>query len=170
MPTRRRLITTALVVLTISGSRAQLANQSQAATHSLTIRAKQSQYRAGSQVSIEVITKNVSDHEIEAIETDRTPSATELQIDVRDATGKPATETALNKAIRGGEALRVVSSLGGLGEHSMLQPGKSRTDEIRIDQMFDLSHPGKYTVQVQRRDDKTGAVVRSNSVAIAVAE
>ena len=128
------------------------------------------QYRAGSEISIEVIPENLSKHKIEAIEMDSTPLPTELQVDVRDTTGKPVEETALNKSLKRGEALQIRNSLRGLGEPPpTLQPGKSRSNEIRLDRLFDLSHPGKYTVQVRRRE-KTGVVAKSNIMAITVVE
>ena len=49
-----------------------------------------------------------------------------------------------------------------------IQPGKSLTDVIIVNKMFDLSQPGKYSIQAQRADPDSKIVVNSNIITVTV--
>jgi hypothetical protein len=49
-----------------------------------------------------------------------------------------------------------------------LQGGDTLAQTMRLDQLFDLSAPGKYSVQVSRKQGTTGEVVLSNSLPFTV--
>jgi hypothetical protein len=49
-----------------------------------------------------------------------------------------------------------------------LLPGKTITEEIIVNKLFDLSTPGTYTVQVRRMDNETKTLVISNTIKVTV--
>jgi len=176
---RLRLIAAALgaaavvVPLGVAGRQAPRNGVGRGPAYALTIRLKQPDYKAGSEIWAEVAFRNVSDHEIEI-----TPRLAGLSRpeqahfyyvpDVRDEKGNAVSETEFGRRVRKGEAFYVGGGSEALGQHyNPLHPGESRTSKIRLDDLYDLSTPGKYTVQVQFLD--TGAAtVKSNIVTLTI--
>jgi hypothetical protein len=56
----------------------------------------------------------------------------------------------------------------------ILKPGEAREEEIPLDQLYDLSQPGRYTISASRRlsdvttDPRSHTVAYSNSITITV--
>ena len=161
----------AIVCLPLAAASGQAAAQVKDPVYGLTLQSRQAEYRIGAPVPVEIITKNLAKHEIEATDTGGMSSGADLyyMIDVRDGQGNSAVETPLGKAIRSGTAFRIGSTVRGLGEPSpKLQPGKSKTDEVLLNRLYDLTQPGRYTVQVRRRDDTSGTAPKSNMITITI--
>ena len=49
-----------------------------------------------------------------------------------------------------------------------LLPGESWRDLILMKNLYDLSQPGQYTIQVRRWDDETKTWVKSNTLTVTV--
>ena len=107
----------------------------------------------------------------------------QMDIQVRDAEGKPVAETEYGKTIhaRSLRPPRISDSKtpgkltgGPIGGAIMtaLQPGGTVTEESDLCKEFDLSKPGTYTVQAlnRSRDPDTGRIVTSNKVTFTITE
>ena len=101
-----------------------------------------------------------------------------MDIQVRDSEGKPVAETEYGKTIharsieappvdRNGPGVPTRGPRGGAIAMA-LRPGETLTEESDLTKEFDLSRPGKYTVQAfdRGRDPDTGKTVMSNEVTI----
>jgi uncharacterized protein (DUF58 family) len=129
----------------------------------LSLRAKQATVRAGSEVRVEATLRNISNHEIGVL---RSSPNSDYFIDVQDAHGRSVALTELGRKLRAPDAVRVTPS-------NVLYPVAPRAtlvDEIIISQLFDLSHPGGYTIEAKRKiPDELGAgIVTSNKVTVVV--
>ena len=49
-----------------------------------------------------------------------------------------------------------------------VKPGATFEDHVDLTSIYDLSQPGKYTVQVQRTDAVSKTLVKSNTVTVTV--
>jgi hypothetical protein len=49
-----------------------------------------------------------------------------------------------------------------------VKTGKSFTYPLNVNELYDLSHPGKYTIQVQRMDPDSKVLVKSNTITVTV--
>jgi hypothetical protein len=87
-------------------------------------------------------------------------------IDVIDPEGKPAAETSYGRKVHGKEPLthaRISTVVSG-----KLAPGKTMEEELYVNNAFDLSRPGKYTIQVSQFDFLKKVEVKSNKVTVTV--
>ena len=147
---------------------------------SLTISAAHA-VKAGAPIVIEIRFKNISDHNIRFTGRPEGPTHGELlgfPPIVRDVEGKEPPLTKLGRLEFGrkkpGEddydAHMIESGVGS----SWLRPGGVMTPVIKLNELYDLSIPGKYTVQVLHggydlhggHDDKTE--VKSNTITVTV--
>jgi hypothetical protein len=118
-------------------------------------------------VALKITLTNISDHEIKlarAVREDQGES--NHDVIVKDDGGNLAPR---KKPVREGknEAEREINALP-MGSEIVfaLQPGESLKDGIVLSRMYDFSQPGKYTVQVERYDYVTKAVVKSNTISV----
>jgi len=150
------------------------------APFSITISAAPDVVRAGSDVRLNIMFTNTSEHEIRLITVVGGKEFFNL-VQVLSDRGAAVPTT------RHGRDLMGVSSTpevlpqrrsyfprdfsGGLSLiGSPIAPGKTRDDDIVVSALYDLSRPGKYTVQVNRFDETTNAFVKSNKITITVTE
>jgi hypothetical protein len=61
---------------------------------------------------------------------------------------------------------------GGIGLISQLKPGESWHEELLITKYYDMSRPGKYTIQLERKlpEELGKGTVRSNPITVTVTE
>jgi hypothetical protein len=129
----------------------------------------------GGQVVIEVITKNISKYPTnERTADDKRDLQRFFRVDVQDSQGATPPETDFgisvgnrddvpphfmpwNPTTRRGDPL-VPSYF----------PGDERSEVIAVNDLYDLSKPGEYTIQVRRWDDETKTWVKSNTLTVAV--
>jgi len=144
-------------------------------TVSVSISAAQDVVKAGSPVFVDMTITNVSSHpvEIEAFGRDWYS-----QVDVRDSQGNQSL-TREGRTVLKHEAPapaapdgsgKTIVRMWGLGSETSypLDAGKSRVFHRQVpDLLFDLSQPGKYTIQVHRVDGP-GVVVDSNTVTVTI--
>ena len=90
----------------------------------------------------------------------------DFKLDVLDERGKAAPLTDYGHQVKGDGSIPIVENYHG---NVNLLPGESFKREIAVSKIYDFAQPGKYTVQAERRDDENGAVVKSNTVTVAVA-
>ncbi|HEY6251428.1 MAG TPA: hypothetical protein VI685_15830 [Candidatus Angelobacter sp.] len=79
---------------------------------------------------------------------------------VRDATGAMAPATEQGRQLRGEHALPQGQTVT-----YTLNPGEAQTRECTVSDLYDMSAPGRYSIEVQELD---GRPVRSNTVAVTV--
>jgi hypothetical protein len=91
-------------------------------------------------------------------------------VDVRDSNGNPPPESNYSKVIKGTYTgrPREVSVSTGDPLAFMVEPGQTFTEDLDLDNLYDLSQLGSYTVQLSRFDDESKTWVKSNTVAITV--
>jgi hypothetical protein len=164
------------LAVTVSTADAQTAPQ----PFSLTISAAHESVKAGAPIVVEISFKNISDHNIRCTGRPEGPTHGELigfRPVVRDAEGMEPPLTKLGRLEFGrkkpGEddhdAYMIESAAG-----TWLRPGGVMTPVIKLNELYDLSVPGKYTVQVLHggydllgsHDDKTEA--KSNTITVTV--
>jgi hypothetical protein len=122
------------------------------------IRGKQSGYKVGEEVRIQVSWKNNSDQPI--FYAPEIPTAdTSYKVYVEDDKGNPAPETSLGRRVRTGTdefghtTIRVFKTAPG----RTIAPGESVSEEIVLNKLYDLSKPGRYAVRLNGRDDPDGS-------------
>jgi hypothetical protein len=49
-----------------------------------------------------------------------------------------------------------------------LKPGESMIDTVEVNDLYDLSLPGQYTIEVERRNIGSQSLVKSNSVVVTI--
>jgi hypothetical protein len=153
----------------VQSAQVPAADKGERPDYSLSIRAKQAETRVGSQVTIEVVQTNMSDHQLTtSAGSGPDEAAVFYKTYVYGGDGALAPETKFGRRVRTekddpGETTVIV------GEALLryLQPGGSLRDEITLNRLYDLSKPGKYTVQVQGLDS-AGRVAKSNTVTIII--
>lgn len=97
----------------------------------------------GSNILIQVVTTNESDKVISYHNT----NLCDYSVTVRTTAGTSAPETRLNKELNCGSGqLRVT----GRNILVTLKPSESNSEDIRINEMYDMSTPGQYSIQVER--------------------
>ena len=130
----------------------------------------------GDKVTLEVVTKNISNHYSNQRTTrDTRDLARFYRVDVQDSQGGVPPETELGQASgnRGdvpppgrGPNLPPPGREDVLGK--TYAPGEERTQIIVVNDLYDLSQPGHYTIQVRRWDDDTKTWVKSNTITVTV--
>jgi hypothetical protein len=121
---------------------------------------------SGGAVLVEIAMTNTSDHTI-IVHGYRGDGAAALTygIDVRDMNGAPAAILKARSGSSKGEELRFQEYVGG-----SLGPGQTVKDVVDISKIYDLRPGGRYTIRVQRTDEMTKGVAKSNALTVAVKE
>lgn len=138
-------------------------------TFSLTLKAglrneAMQEYRAGATVWITIIQTNLTTHAIDTSGARSGGINKEFLYEVLDEDGKPA-----EKVIHLHPDLDMNSPFW-----SAIPAGKSEIDEVQLNRLFKFDRPGKYVIQVGRRErvlkDAAGKPVieRSNSIIITI--
>jgi len=135
---------------------------------SITIKIAQSTIKVGSNMEVEAEMKNVSTEGVGYVPAGTMSfSTTSFVWDIRDSASKPVPLTEY------GLKANCLDSPGGVPRicagstfGDILEPGKSFRQTLALSKEYDLSKPGKYTVQASRFDGKTD--VKSNTLTLAV--
>jgi hypothetical protein len=146
-------------------------SQSSGPKFSYSLSLPQTVVKAGSTVRLNITVKNVSGGAIKYFKTVGT-AETGYNIVVTDGEGKSPMETSYGRKLHGKEPF--------LDHHSemlvSLNPGETVQEFVYLNNIYDLSQPGKYTVQVKNTtyasdaDVKSGIKtdVKSNTVTLTV--
>ena len=109
-----------------------------------------SSVRAGSKVIVSVTATNRSDHNIPfRVE----PADYRYEVTVYDAQNNMAMETERGRKVKGASG-----RMSHLGASSWLNPGESTKDELAASDLYDMSRPGKYRIQVSRKGAKSNTI------------
>jgi hypothetical protein len=143
---------------------------------SLSIKADSDAARPNLPVDVLVDTKNVSTHSIVLRRQERAQDPAMLgsvfRIDVLDSQGNAPIETGLsqstnNRADTPPDSALMISARAA-GTVLSIGPGEVWRNTIRVSDLYDLSKPGQYTIQVRRWDDETKTWVKSNTITVTV--
>jgi hypothetical protein len=134
---------------------------------SLTITPTKSVVSSGAS-TIDVTVKNTSEAEISYQINYMSPEIENTdQVTITDPKSSVVQETSLGKRLRGHDPTSISAIHGNLVNID-LKPGDSYTYRVRLDGMYDLSHPQKYVVQINRFDEVSKQEVYSNKTTITV--
>lgn len=151
------------------------------ASFSLTIRTSQDVVKAGSEVLVLITLTNISDHDLyDSVPVTSSPAGeNSYGIEIRNDKGVRAPLTRYGYIARGEvpppemNASQPGEWMGSLFTGSVLlvtvEPGKTSGAAIRANELYDLSRPGKYSIQVTKRDDENKTIVTSNTITVTVA-
>jgi hypothetical protein len=136
------------------------------------ISAASTDVKAGAPVIVKVQLKNTSDHDLSWMSLPGGNVHGEVvgfRPIVKDAQGKEPPLTKWGRQVFGrtakGEPGLVLNAVGLVAVH----PGDVMKTEIHLNEIYDLSAPGKYSVQVRYFDDENKDEVRSNAITVTVA-
>jgi hypothetical protein len=117
---------------------------------------------AGSPVCILIDLRNNSDRVVSSMSIDYPPY---YILDVRDEEGYPASETKFTRELRDPNHRGF-----GSGILNQYKPGDSWKEELTITLYYEMSRPGKYTIQVERKlpEELGVGTVKSNTITITV--
>ena len=154
---------------------------------SLTIRTTQDVVTAGSEVRVVITLTNISDHDIyDSVPVTSSPAGENYYgIEIRDDKGVRAPLTRFGYIARGekpppdkpaqsqnGNADQTRDWGGSFYSGSELtvtvEPGKDSYAAIIANQQYDLSRPGKYSIQVSHWDYESKTIVLSNTITVTV--
>jgi hypothetical protein len=117
--------------------------------------------RGDAEIPLEITMTNTSDKKLAYGVAFPTPLPTDIfRFDVRDSEGKRLEEkSSMRQFFYGTEGVPKIIMMG--GPPLVLGPGEKLKVEVLLNRVYDLSKPGKYTIQAQRSDDN-GFIVQSN--------
>ncbi len=135
---------------------------------SVTISPSSDVVKLGSELRIKIVITNISNRELDVGRPVGNGPQGEFRnlIDVRDERGNAAVKTKYYRQIRGEEVTH-----GGIRletTDSLLKPGESTAEEVVVSKLYSLEKEGKYTVQTQRDDPDSKALVKSNRITVTV--
>jgi hypothetical protein len=151
---------------------AQSVPQSSSASFSVTLKMSQTVVHLGSEIKIEAVLTNQSNHEKWfGIDGGGLRGEFTYEIGTLDHEGHEPSKTQYFHAVRGEDSPSPDGKTQLVLTRRMTQrpvkPGDSLTEFISFNKLYDLK-PGTYTVQVERADDETKTVVKSNVVTITI--
>lgn len=132
---------------------------------SIAISAPQSSLKVGSDVRLEVTLTNTSNRRM--LIKERNP-ATDYEIDIRDERGTAVPGSDFGRKLKEPPVIPMNSRNLGI----YLRPNESTKESITLSELYDLSRPGKYLIQVERgvSDNPKDGVVKSNKITVTVTE
>jgi dipeptidyl aminopeptidase/acylaminoacyl peptidase len=126
------------------------------------IGAPQDVVKEDSDARVTIALRNVSDHPVLFAHRPGVNNPEySYRIVVKDAAGHPVEETAYGR-----EALQHQKEEDRTVEY--VQPGKAAVQTAHLEKLVSMNRPGRYTVQVFRKDAKSGVEVRSNELTLNV--
>jgi hypothetical protein len=122
--------------------------------------------KVGEEVGINIVKRNTSiqrEEDCTISHNSMTGLDDKFQYDVRDSSGNPVGKL----AIKSPEPFTMGPSHG-----CTLKPGQSQASVATMTRLYDLSRPGKYTIQVSQpvSDNPEDGVVKSNTIVVTVTE
>jgi hypothetical protein len=126
-------------------------------------------FKVDAEPTLKIVMANTSDHHIKLPDIQGNEGHI-YRVNILDSQGKPALQ--VNSRTLHGENGRPVRHIymGGNATTVDLDPGQTVTDECRLDKRYDLTKPGKYTIQASRYDSETKTWVKSNTITVTVTQ
>ena len=128
----------------------------------------------GGKLALEIVTKDISNHFTNQRTTrDKRDLSRFFRVDVRDSQGAVPPETELGQASGNrGDTRPQWLDTSATGREDVrggsYKPGEQSTEVVAVNDLYDLSKPGQYTIQVRRWDDETKTWVKSNTITVTV--
>ena len=132
---------------------------------SIAISVDSSTVKTGSQITTKAVLTNKAKDTIFLDTFAQWTGELDLEVEVRDVQGNLAPLTDYGRLVIKGEG--DVPIVGKVFSMALL-PGEVLKKDVVISKLYDLSQPGKYTIQAQRVDDANGALAKSNTVTVTV--
>jgi hypothetical protein len=128
------------------------------APFTLDLSANRAPYKAGAKVYVGVVQTNTSDHIVDCSTWSVGSSDLTFDYSIVDETGASLKQRVDAKTAPGSFSV------------CQLDAGKSQDGEYLLSWLYDLSRPGKYTVQVSRRvsNNPLDGVVKSNTIVLEI--
>ena len=156
-------------VFAARGAIAQVVKPAQTAepTFAVTIRLEPDVVKVNSEIRVKTTLINKSNGKISFERSPEDMAELEFQAYVRDDHGNPAPLTEYGRLVLKGEGPLppLVTRFAG---YTALLPGESLKCDVVITRLYDLSQPGKYTIQVERIHDSLKMVAKSNTITATV--
>ncbi|MCU1240459.1 MAG: hypothetical protein JWO71_1185 [Candidatus Acidoferrum typicum] len=133
----------------------------------ITISSDRMDISPGSPLPVEITLLNTSNHDVVVGQDLSRKGEFVYTIKVKEDTGSEASKTDYHRAHRGEPTKKPILINESLFQVTV-QPGKTLKDDVDISTLYDLTQPGKYTVQVERVDPISKTVVKSNSIIVTV--
>jgi hypothetical protein len=132
---------------------------------SITIRAPEDEVQLGSDMRVTITLKNLSTKQVLIARHTGTdsPEFSSFRIVVRDAQGREVEESAYAQRLRSESA-----QAAGRSVVDYVQPNGIAVQTAHVTKLVNLRRPGRYTVQVSRRDPVSGVTVKSNEITLSV--
>jgi dipeptidyl aminopeptidase/acylaminoacyl peptidase len=131
---------------------------------SITIRAPEDEVQVGSDMRVTITLKNLSTKQLLiARHTGSDNPEFSYGIVVKDAQGREVEESAYARGIRSESA-----QAAGRSMVDYVQPGGIAVQTAHVGKLVNLRRPGRYTVQVSRKDAASGVTVKSNEITLSV--
>ena len=161
------LLTLAALVASAAAAPSQQSGSAQGAnpTFSLSITATQDVIKARSAITVKVVLTNISDHKIGFLWFRGDAGGDDL-LNVRDSQGNPVRPAPRTWVGEDGRHYARIRHHGAFYDY--LEPGQAEKGELDVSKSYILTQPGKYMIQVQRTDDESKSVVKSNTVTVTV--
>ncbi len=164
------LLLVALLAAAGAAPRQQEEPQAVSPAFSVGISAAQDVVRSGSAVTVRSVVTNISNQKIWVVSLGE-----DVECHVWDSRGFP-----VRRANPRVERARLQLQVDKHGEHVVVpyimargvwfavQPGQTVEDDLVISEFYELTRPGKYTIQALRPDPESHAVVKSNTITLTV--
>jgi hypothetical protein len=157
-----------IVMVVISGGLWAGRAQNTGAQFSITINTPQAKLKAGSEVRISVVVTNLTDQYITFGHAKGGAGEFDFDIDMRNSAGLVPDESEYYRAVLSKQDPNRPTTMVVLPNYLLhgIEPRGTLTEPIELDKLYDLSKPDKYTIQVERIDDATKAIVKSNKITV----
>jgi hypothetical protein len=143
------------------------------APFSLTVSVPHSSVKVGDEITVEITIQNISDHDIYHVRTvmgGDVVTQSSIKTSVRDSEGNPVAETPFGRRAHDTEPRTHPEGGSVFSDRTLLKPGDKTHEGRELSKEYDLSKPGKYTVQASQVDWKSGETVVSNVVTVDVSD
>jgi hypothetical protein len=142
---------------------------SERAKFTLNISALSTEVALGTDVDIEIKLTNTSEAPLTFEFGHHGGLPDGYQYEVRDEQGAIATKVGKRYVhSSNGDSIQLPNILPGSISKGGVQPGKSQLCSARISEVYQFDHPGKYTIQVSRKESWSPDPVYSNTITITV--
>ena len=163
MRSMKRLILAICLCIAITGPALCQTQSAKEPPFSLTLSALTPSAEVGEQIELKIVMKNLTNHDLEYQLEVRNYQDRSNHYDVWNASGKKL-----------GPMKKKYPQLGDTFEAfppHIVKPGGTETSGITITLLYDMTHPGTYTIQATRKisDEANAGVVRSNKITVSVA-
>jgi peptidyl-Lys metalloendopeptidase len=159
------------VVLCLGKAQAAAQAAPPLAPFTLSIASVSGSIKSGDQVKINATVRNTSSKDVQLL-TDTRGTEVIYRVDVKDEGAKAPPDGKLKRDLKGLEdpAYLTPDTPTHFGVYVLtLKPGESITDPIIISKLYDMTRPGKYSIQVERRDENSYIFVKSNVITVTIA-